>query len=83
MIATTSGIRVGFLRFPPINGTGSRVADPVRSVNIVVALPTLPPPYPDLPPNALPLPVCNTTASDGEFNSRATVQLIDTCREQP
>jgi hypothetical protein len=80
MIATTSGIGVGLVRFPPINGAGSRVAKPV-SVDIVVALPTLPPPYPDLPPTALPLPACDTTAVDGEFNSRATGQLIETRRK--
>jgi hypothetical protein len=51
------------------------------SVDIVVALPTLPPPYPDLPPTALPLPACDTTAVDGEFNSRATGQLIETRRK--
>ena len=82
IIATTSGIGVGLVRFPPINGTGSRGAELV-SVDIVVALPMLTPPYPDLPPSALPLPACDTTAADGEFKSRATGQLIETRREQP
>jgi hypothetical protein len=81
MIATTSGIGVGFVRFPPTSGAGSRGAEPV-SVDSVLALPTLPPPYPDRVPSALPLPAWDTTAIDDKFSRFATGQLMDTRRER-
>ncbi len=82
MIATTSGMGVGFVRFPPTSGAGSRGTEPVR-VDNVVALPMLFPPYPTRVPSALPLPAWDTTATDDRFNSCATGQLMDTRREQP
>jgi hypothetical protein len=82
MIATTSGMGVGFVRFPPINGAGLRGTEPVI-VDSVVALLTLLPPYPVRTPRALPLPACDTTAADDKFNSCATGQLMDTQRVHP
>ncbi len=68
MIATTSRIGVVFVGFPPTSRAGSRGAEPV-SVDSDVALPTLPPPYPDHVPSALPLPAWDTTASGNRFNA--------------
>ena len=82
MIATTSGMGSGFVRFPPTSGAGSRGTELV-SVDSVVALPMLLPPYPARVPSALPLPAWETTANDNKFNSCATGQLMDTRREQP
>ncbi len=82
MIATTSGMGAGFVRFPPTSGAGSRGTEPV-SVDSVVALPTLLPPYPARVPSALPLPAWDTTANDDRFNSCVAGQSMDTRREQP
>ena len=81
LMATSSGMGVGFVRFPPINGAGLRGAEPV--IVDSVALLTLPPPYPARAPSAQPLPACDTTAADGRFNSCVTGQLMDTQREHP
>jgi hypothetical protein len=74
---------VGFVRFPPTSGAGTRGTEPVR-VDNVVALPMLLPPYPTCVPSALALPAWDTTANKERFNSSCAIgQLMDTRREQP
>ena len=84
-IANFSDLMMALISTPgflPIDGAGLRVAEPV-SVDIVVALPTLPPPYPDFPPmrcrcppSTPPPPTVNSTAEPLNRNAEGAALAV-------